>query len=158
MIRRLEDPGWMTRAIEQSKIASNLGESPFGAVIVSSNRVISSAHNETKSQNDPTAHAEMVAIRKIINQSGRDKLKSATLYTTCAPCLMCIGAAYYAGITRVVYAARICDAVELGSGDPPIEPSELHALSECGLEFEKDVLRESALLVMREHYKIRGEI
>lgn len=98
-----EDERFMRMAIDEGKAA----DLPFGAVIVHAGRVIASGGNHGRSQRDPTAHGEMVAIRNAIDYPGADGLKGATLYTTGEPCPMCMGAIVWCHISRVVYAASI---------------------------------------------------
>jgi tRNA(Arg) A34 adenosine deaminase TadA len=90
---------------------------PFGAVLVRDGRVISEGWNQVTSMNDPTAHAEIVAIRKAAGALGRFSLEGCTLYTSCEPCPMCLAAAYWARISRLVYAAGRADAAAIGFDD-----------------------------------------
>jgi tRNA(adenine34) deaminase len=88
---------------------------PFGAVIVREGRIVSKGRNLGKSTNDPTAHGEMVAIRRFVADHPASELKGATLYTSGEPCPMCMGAIVWCGIDRVVYAASIEElATKLG--------------------------------------------
>ncbi|HXW72808.1 MAG TPA: nucleoside deaminase [Methylocella sp.] len=83
------------------------GDFPFGAVIVSGQKVLASGRNLGKTLNDPTAHAEMVAIRRFLSEYPAGDLKDATLYASGEPCPMCMGAILWCGIGRVVFAASI---------------------------------------------------
>lgn len=83
------------------------GDFPFGAVIVRDGEVVAKGRNLGKTTNDPTAHGEMVAIRRFISVHPAGELKGATLYTSGEPCPMCMGAILWCGISRVVYAASI---------------------------------------------------
>jgi tRNA(Arg) A34 adenosine deaminase TadA len=98
-----EDAKFMQMAIEQAKDA----DYPFGAVIVRGGRVLAFGRNSTKRNSDPTAHAEMMAIRAFLNGHEPDDLKDATLYTSGEPCVMCMGAIIWCGIKRLVFAASI---------------------------------------------------
>jgi tRNA(Arg) A34 adenosine deaminase TadA len=98
-----EDQRFMRMAIDEGRAA----DLPFGAVIVHAGGVIARGGNHGRSQRDPTAHGEMVAIRNAVDYPGADALKGATLYTTGEPCPMCMGAIVWCGISRVVYAASI---------------------------------------------------
>jgi tRNA(adenine34) deaminase len=98
-----EDERFMRMAIDEGRNA----DLPFGAVIVQAGRVIASGGNHGRSQHDPTAHGEMVAIRNAVDYPGAEALKGATLYTTGEPCAMCMGAIVWCRIARVVYAASI---------------------------------------------------
>ncbi len=93
----------MRMAIDEGRAA----DLPFGAVIVRAGRVIASGGNHGRSQRDPTAHGEMVAIRNAVDYPGADALRGATLYTTGEPCPMCMGAIIWCGMARMVYAASI---------------------------------------------------
>ena len=93
----------MQMAIDQAKDA----DYPFGAVIVRGGRVLAFGRNSTKRNSDPTAHAEMMAIRAFLNGHEPDDLKEATLYTSGEPCVMCMGAIIWCGIKRLVFAASI---------------------------------------------------
>ena len=82
----------MQRALEEAKRALELGEVPVGAVVVCGGEVIASAHNEREATGDPTAHAEVLAIRRAAKRLGRRRLTGCTLYVTLEPCPMCAGA------------------------------------------------------------------
>ncbi len=90
---------------------------PFGAVIVHEGRVVGRGENRVTSTNDPTAHAEMVAIRAACTNLGRFHLAGATLYTSCEPCPMCLAAAYWAHVARIVFACTRDDAAAIGFDD-----------------------------------------
>ncbi|HZF71756.1 nucleoside deaminase [Sulfuricurvum sp.] len=90
---------------------------PFGAAIVLKGEVIASAHNEVLKTNDPTAHAEVNAIRKASQALGRFDLSDCVLYTTCYPCPMCMGAIFWARIPTVYYASSMEDAAQGGFDD-----------------------------------------
>lgn len=90
---------------------------PFGAVIMRDDMIIASAHNEVLKSNDPTAHAEINAIRKASHILGKFDLSDCVLYTTCYPCPMCMGAIFWARIPTVYYASSMDDAAEGGFDD-----------------------------------------
>lgn len=97
---------FMKRAIEFSVQKMKLNEGgPFGAVIVKDNKIIGEGWNKVTSQKDPTAHAEVSAIRHACQQTGHFKLEGAILYTSCEPCPMCLAAAYWARISEIYYAS-----------------------------------------------------
>ena len=98
-----EDSKFMQIAIDQAKEA----DYPFGAVIVRDGRVLAFGRNSSKRNSDPTAHAEMVAIRAFLNGHEPDDLKDTTLYSSGEPCVMCMGAIIWCGIKRLVFAASI---------------------------------------------------
>ena len=90
---------------------------PFGAVVVMDGRVIATGANEVTTANDPTAHAEVVAIRRACAQLGTFSLKGATLYSSCEPCPMCLAAIYWARVDRLVFANTRVQAAAIGFDD-----------------------------------------
>lgn len=95
----------MRKAIDEACCALEQGEIPVGAVIVSGGEIIASAHNEREGLCDPTAHAEVLAIRRAAKKLGRRRLHGCTLYVTLEPCPMCAGAIAMSGIKRLVFGA-----------------------------------------------------
>lgn len=95
----------MNEALKQAKYASEEGEIPVGAVIVSNNRIIAKAYNQTEKLNDVTAHAEMVAITSAANSLGAKYLIDCKLYVTLEPCLMCAGALFWSQISEIHFGA-----------------------------------------------------
>jgi tRNA(adenine34) deaminase len=100
-----EDIGFMQLALRQAQAAADAGEVPVGAVVVRAGQVIASGHNAPRSSQDPTAHAEVNAMRAAANVLGNYRLDDCTLYVTLEPCAMCSGAALHARFKRVVYGA-----------------------------------------------------
>jgi tRNA(adenine34) deaminase len=94
----------MRRALEQAAQAAELGEVPVGAVIARGEEILATAHNERETTNDPTAHAELLAIRRAARTGRSWRLTGCTLYSTLEPCPMCAGALHAARISRLVYA------------------------------------------------------
>jgi guanine deaminase len=90
---------------------------PFGAVIVKDGQIVGRGFNQVTSTNDPTAHAEIVAIRDACQRLGTFQLEGCTLYTSCEPCPMCLGAIYWARPARIVYGCFHSDAAEAGFDD-----------------------------------------
>lgn len=105
----------MQRALDEAKRALELGEVPVGAAVVCGDEVIALAHNERETTGDPTAHAEVLAIRRAAKKLGRRRLTDCTLYVTLEPCPMCAGAIWNARISRVVYGAKDSRAGAMGS-------------------------------------------
>ena len=101
-----DDETWMQIAINESSAAKGEDEVPVGAVIVRNGQLIAQAHNQPISTNDPTAHAEILAIRKAGEKEKNYRLVGATLYVTLEPCLMCLGALMHARIERIVFGAK----------------------------------------------------
>lgn len=96
----------MQLALEQAKLAESLGEVPVGALIVKDGEVIAAAHNQPIGLHDPSAHAEIQAIRKAAKILGNYRLVDCTLYVTLEPCVMCTGAIQHARIAQLVYGAH----------------------------------------------------
>ncbi|MEO5798706.1 MAG: tRNA adenosine(34) deaminase TadA [Gemmatimonadales bacterium] len=95
----------MQLALAEAERARTIGEVPIGAVIMRGETVVALGHNETVARNDPTAHAELVAIRRALAETGTDRLPNATLYVTLEPCAQCAGAIVLAKVGRVVFGA-----------------------------------------------------
>ena len=93
----------MAQALKEALKAASKGEVPVGAVIVAEGRVVSRGHNLRESKKDPSAHAELIAIRSAAKKLGRWRLSGTTLYVTLEPCLMCMGAIILARIPRLVF-------------------------------------------------------
>ena len=107
----------MIRAIELSIKSVNTGTGPFGSVIVKDNRIISEGFNTVTLSNDPTSHAEIVAIRIACKELKNFSLKGCDLYTTCEPCPMCLSAIYWARIDKIYYANTRNDAQKIDFSD-----------------------------------------
>lgn len=99
-----EDLRWMRLAYEEAVQASEEGEVPVGAVVVGGGRLLGRGHNRNEALQDPTAHAEILAITAAANTLGSWRLEGATFYVTLEPCLMCAGALFLARVARLVYA------------------------------------------------------
>ena len=110
----------MMKAIELSIKSVNSGTGPFGAVIVKDNKIISEGFNIVTSSNDPTSHAEIVAIRNACKILNNFSLRDCDLYTTCEPCPMCLSAIYWARIDKVYYANTRRDAKKIDFSDEMI--------------------------------------
>jgi tRNA(adenine34) deaminase len=97
---------WMARARELAQHAAAEGEVPVGAVLVSGGRLLAEGFNRTLRLADPTAHAEVLALRRAAARLGNHRISGATLFTTLEPCLMCFGAILEARVSRLVFGAR----------------------------------------------------
>lgn len=112
------DGAYMRVAIAEAVHGVEQGEGgPFGAVIVKDGRIIARAHNQVLVTHDPTAHAEVQAIRKASSLLGRFDLSDCVLYASCEPCPMCLGAVHWAKLRKVVYGATRYDAAAAGFDD-----------------------------------------
>jgi len=112
---------FMARAIQLSieNVRSGHG-GPFGAVVVQGSSIVGEGVNQVTSTNDPTAHAEVLAIRQACQKLRRFELKGCELYTSCEPCPMCLGAIYWARLSRVYFANVAADASKIGFDDSAI--------------------------------------
>lgn len=105
MCQYTPDETYMKEAIDEAERAGAIGEVPIGAVVVSDGRIIGRGHNLREKESDPTAHAEIVAIRQAAHRIGSWRLTECTLYATIEPCPMCAGALVMARVERLVYGA-----------------------------------------------------
>ncbi len=99
----LNDEYFMRQALLQAEYAFEDDEVPVGAIVVLNNKIIARAHNQVERLNDPTAHAEMIALTSAFNYLGSKYIPEAVLYVTVEPCLMCCGAIYWGKVGRIVY-------------------------------------------------------
>ncbi len=122
------NPEFMKQAITLARENIKSGKGgPFGAVVVKDNKVIATAMNEVTSTDDPTAHAELVAIRRACKALNTYQLEGCEIYSSCEPCPMCLGAIYWARPDRVYYAGTRKDAAKSGFDDDFIyQEIELH--------------------------------
>ena len=97
---------FMKQALKQAERAAMLGEVPIGAVVVRNSKIIARAHNRTITDNDPTAHAEILALRKAAKKSAYYRLTDCKIFVTIEPCPMCAGAMLWARVSEVVYGAK----------------------------------------------------
>ena len=111
------DRKYLLKAIGIAKDGIANGCGPFGAVLVMENKVIAEACNRVILNNDPTAHAEILAIRQASSLLHTHDLGKCTLYTSCEPCPMCLGAIYWSGIKKIVYSSDRTDAETAGFSD-----------------------------------------
>jgi tRNA(adenine34) deaminase len=111
----IQDRGFMQQALVEAETAARLGEVPIGAVVVRGGEVIGRGYNLRETSNDPTTHAEMVAIREAAAALGSWRLTDCMLYVTLEPCVMCMGAIILARIPRLVFACRDPRAGAVGS-------------------------------------------
>lgn len=134
----MQDREFMKQAIELSRqgMDGNIG-GPFGAVIVKDDQVIATGNNAVTSTNDPTAHAEVTAIRTACQKLSTYDLSDCTLYTSCEPCPMCLGAIYWARIKTVYYANTREDAADIGFDDSYIYDELSKPMSERTITFTR---------------------
>lgn len=109
------DATWMERALELAALAAAAGEVPVGALVIKDGEIIGEGHNRNLLDNDPTAHAEIVALRQAAARLGNHRLTGCTMVTTIEPCSMCAGALIHSRIARLVYGASDPKAGAAGS-------------------------------------------
>ena len=150
---RAQDLTFMRMALEEAARAPAVGEVPIAALIVQDSQILAQAHNYRELWQDPTAHAEVVAIRAAATVRGTWRLTDTTLYVTVEPCAMCIGAIILARIPRVVFGARDPKAGACGSlFDLPSEPKLNHRVAVTGgvLDQESQALIQKFFKELRE--------
>ena len=136
---RAQDLAFMRMALEEAAKAPAVGEVPIAALIVQGNQVLVQAHNYRELWQDPTAHAEIIAIRAAASALGTWRLTDTTLYVTVEPCSMCIGAIILARVSRVVFGAWDLKAGACGSVfNLPSEPKLNHRVAVTGGVLEQD--------------------
>jgi tRNA(adenine34) deaminase len=140
------DEHFMKQALKEAQIAFDEGEVPVGAVVVVNNKIISRGHNEVEKLNDPTAHAEIIALTSAFNFIGAKYLPEATLYVTVEPCLMCAGAIYWSKIGRIVWGA---DDEKNGHKRITKEQSPFHQKA----EITKGILKDECAALMKDFFK-----
>ena len=141
----------MDLALAQARRAHQLGEVPIGAVVAMDGEVVAARHNERESTNDPTAHAEILALREAAAVRGTSRLDGAVLVTTLEPCPMCAGAAVMARVARVVFAAEDPKAGACGTlynlgADPRLNHN---------FEVVTGVGREESVVLLRDFFAAR---
>jgi tRNA(adenine34) deaminase len=145
------DAGFMARALELARSAEAAGEVPVGAVVVRDGRIIGEGSNRPIGTHDPTAHAEMVALRAAAESVGSYRLLETTLYVTLEPCAMCAGAMVHARVKRLVFAARDPKAGAAGSVFNIVSNSALNHSIDC----EEGVLNEECSTLLRDFFRAR---
>ena len=138
------DQKYMREALSEAKQALADGEIPIGAVVVCKGRIIGRGHNMTERLNDPTAHAEMIAITAATEALGGKYLEDCTLYVTVEPCPMCAGALNWAQVPRVVYGAP-----DPKRGSTLFSPSLFHPKT----TLSGGILQEDCATLMKEFFK-----
>ena len=148
------DIGHMRAALAEAEVAAGEGEVPVGAVIVAGGVVIGKGHNRSETDNDPSAHAEIVALREAARQAGNYRLTVATLFVTLEPCAMCMGALVQARIDRLVFGAYDPKAGAAGSAiDLSESPSFNHRF-----EINGGVLAEECGAVLKSFFESKRPV
>ena len=152
------DVFFMKRAIALSEegMDQNVG-GPFGTVIVKNDEIIAEGSNRVTSTNDPTAHAEVIAIRKACEKLSSFQLEDCIIYTSCEPCPMCLGAIYWARPKMVYYACSREEAANIGFDDQFIYDEINKEIGDRSISFMR-LLREGALSVFKKWSKKEDKI
>jgi len=145
------DQYWMSRALELAKQAQQQGEVPVGAVIVRDDEILGEGFNQPIMKHDPTAHAEIQALRTACDHVNNYRLPGATLYVTLEPCIMCAGAIIHARIERVVYATKESKTGAVGSCFDIFNTQQLNHYVHC----EHGVLAEQSRELLQDFFKSR---
>lgn len=145
---RSDDLAAMTEALVLARRAAATGEVPVGALVVRAGQVLGAAHNQTVLRRDPTAHAEVLAIREALEATGGDRLEDATLIVTLEPCAQCAGAIVLAKIGRVVFGAWDPKAGMAGS----VEDLLRHPRLNHRVEVVGGVMEEESALLLRDFF------
>lgn len=146
----MKDQYFMGIAIELARqgVASGVG-GPFGAVVVKDNQIIGKGQNRVLANNDPTAHAEVNAIRDACTNLQHFQLEGCTVYTSCEPCPMCLGALYWARPARIVYACSREDAASIGFDDDFIYKELILPIGDRQIPTDQ-ILRQDAFIAMQD--------
>jgi tRNA(adenine34) deaminase len=141
----------MRHALKEAALAARQGEVPVGAVVARDGEVLAVAHNERETLSDPTAHAELLALRRAARKLGSWRLTGCTLYATLEPCPMCAGALHAARISRLVYAAQDPKAGAAGTlYDLPADPRLNHTYP-----YKSGVLQSESAALLRTFFEQR---
>jgi tRNA(adenine34) deaminase len=146
-----DDLSFMRRALELAREAEAAGEVPVGAVLVADGRIVGEGWNRPISECDPTAHAEMIALRRRAREIGSYRLTGTTLYVTLEPCAMCAGAMVHARVRRLVFAATDPRAGAAGSVFNIVQHPMLNHRIEC----TGGVLAEECAATLRGFFQLR---
>lgn len=122
----MSDEKWMRIAIEEARAGIAAGQSPFGATIVRGGELVARGHNEVWRTTDPTAHAEVVVIRRAAAALRSIDLRGCTMYTTCEPCPMCASAIHWSKLDAVCFGATIEDAQGAGFSELTVPIGEIY--------------------------------
>jgi len=139
------DKSFMRGAIKKATEGIKNGESPFGALIVKDEKVVSSEHNKVFGETDITSHAEINAIRKACKKLKSIKLKGCIIYSTTEPCPMCFSAIHWAGISKIVFGTKIKDSKKAGFDEINISNTKMKKEGKLNITIISGVLRKENL-------------
>jgi guanine deaminase len=149
----MDDRYFMLKAIEKAKLGIKKGQTPFGACIAKNGKIIALEHNHVWEKKDPTAHAEVAAIRKACKKLKTIKLDGCIIYSTTEPCPMCFTACHWAGIKKIVYGTRIEDAKGIGFKELEIHDSVMQCIGESPIEITPEFMRKECVALLDEWRK-----
>jgi|SRR5581483_9115380 len=152
-MRSQDDAAWMEQALEQARLGAQLGEVPIGALVIRDGEIVGQGHNRNLLDNDPTAHAEIVALRDAAKRLGNHRLGGCTVYATIEPCAMCAGALIHARIARLVYGASDPKAGAAGSILQVLNHPELNHK----MEVAPGVLAEKCSEILQDFFRKKRE-
>jgi tRNA(adenine34) deaminase len=148
-LKKNSDHFWMNQALIEARKAEKVGEVPIGAVLIYKNKIIARGHNLSISKNDPTAHAEMVCIRRAAKRLQNYRLADTILYVTLEPCAMCAGALIWSRIQRVVFGCRDPKAGACGS---LIDLSKVHKFNHL-FEMTEGILEADCRKIIQDFFR-----
>lgn len=143
------DEYYMSIALKEAKKAVAIDEVPVGAVVVKDGKIIAKAHNQREKRNDPTGHAEILAVRAACRKLNSWRLVGCTIYVTIEPCSMCAGTILWTRIARIVYGAKDPKGGALGSSYNLFEQKGLNHQ----LEIKGGILEQECALIITEYFK-----
>jgi tRNA(adenine34) deaminase len=152
-MRLRDDAAWMELALEQASLAAQAGEVPVGALVIRDGEIIGRGHNRNLLDSDPTAHAEIIALRQAAAELGNHRLSGCTLFATIEPCSMCAGALIHARIARLVYGAT---DVKAGAAGSVLEVLN-HPRLNHKLEVTAGILKERCSEILQDFFRRKRE-
>jgi len=154
----MTDADFMRAAIRAAEDGIAQGQSPFGAAVVRDGRLVLAAHNVVWLTTDPTAHAEVTAIRRAATQLNSISLAGCVMYTTTEPCPMCLSAIHWAKFDRVVYGATIADARAAGFTELTVSAKAMVEIGGSGLIVEHGLLEAECRDLFRKFKDAGGKV
>lgn len=151
-----DDEKFMRLAITKAKDGIAAGQSPFGSCVVRQGQVLACEHNHVRMNNDPTAHAEITAIRVAGQKIKKFDLAGSTIYSTTEPCPMCFSACHWAGIKRIVFGTNLAQSQKFFT-EMPIGNQQMNEIGHCKIEIAGGVLLSENLQLWQKWSQSRGE-
>jgi len=151
-MQNVDDIQWMMQALKLADKAQACGEVPIGAILVIDNQIVAEGWNQPITQCDPTAHAEIVAIRHASQRCNNYRLNHSTLYVTIEPCMMCLGAMMHARVNRLIYGAA-----ELRSGILSHTKKDVYQYFNHTMMVQGGVLKDECLVKLQKFFQDRRD-